>query len=122
MVTSNIEPILIVTGTLTAIAVVLLIAPSWTVRHAFGETLSGEASTLVARHWGLLLLCVGMLLIYSAFSPPIRKPVVILAVVEKAGFVAGVFGTSLRHHRVASVMAASDAAMALLYVLYLFGA
>src|SRR6516225_6221434 len=97
MITSNIEPILIVTGALTASAIALFIAPSWTICRLYGETLSGEPATGVVRHWGLLLFCVGTLLVSAAFHPILRNPAVVLASVEKAGFVACVFGTSLRH-------------------------
>ena len=121
MVTPYIEPVLIVTGAITATALALFVAPSWAVRYTFGELLPSAAMRVVARHWGLLLFCVGMLLIYSAYNPAIRKPAVVLASVEKAGFVACVFGTSLRRDRIASLMATGDAAMALLYVFYLFG-
>jgi len=121
VVTSNIEPILVVTGVLTALMLAQFIAPEWMIRRAYGETLSGEAATGMARHWGLLLFCVGMLLVYSAFHPVLRRPTVVIASVEKAGFVACVFGTSLRHSRIASLMATGDAAMTLVYMLYLFG-
>jgi len=121
MVTSYIEPILVVTGVITATMLAQFFAPSWMVRRTFGEPLSGTGTTLMARHWGLLLFCVGMLLVYSAFNPPIRKPTLVLATVEKAVLVACVFGTSLRHNRVVSLMAAGDAVMALIYVVYLFG-
>ena len=122
MITSHIEAILIVTGALTATMLVQFFAPSWMVRHTYGEAPSGTASIALARHWGLLLFCVGALLVYSAFHPELRKPAVVLASVEKAGFVACVFGTSLRKHPIASIMAAGDAVMTLLYVLYLAGA
>jgi len=46
---------------------------------------------------------------------------VVLASVEKAGFVACVFGTSLRQRRIPSIMATGDALMAVIYVLYLLG-
>ena len=121
MVASYIEPILVVTGILTATMLALFFAPSWMVRHTFGDPLSSEGTIVMARHWGLLLFCVGMLLVYSAFNPPIRRPTVILATVEKAAFVACVFGTSLRHNRLLSLMAVGDAVMALIYVVYLFG-
>jgi hypothetical protein len=76
---------------------------------------------VVARHWGLLLFCVGALLIYAGFHPAVRKPAVVLASVEKAGFVACVFGTSLRRRPAVAMMAAADAVMVLLYGLYLSG-
>ena len=121
MITSNIEAILIVTGVLTATMLAQFVAPSWAVRLAFGEAPSGPASMVLARHWGLLLFCVGALLVYSAFHIPLREPAVVLALVEKAGFVACVFGTSLRQRRIPSIMATGDAVMAVIYVLYLLG-
>ena len=121
VITSNIEAILIVTGALTATMLVQFVAPSWMVRHTFGEVPSGAASIALARHWGLLLFCVGALLIYAAFHPTVRESTVVLASVEKAGFVACVFGTSLRQRPIASVMAAGDAIMVLVFALYLSG-
>ena len=121
MVTSHIEAILIVTGALTATMLAQFVAPSWMVRHTFGEAPSGAVSAALARHWGLLLFCVGALLVYAAFYPALRGPAVVLASVEKAGFVACVFGTSLRQHPMAAIMAAGDAAMVLVYALYLVG-
>jgi hypothetical protein len=121
MITSNIEPILIVTGALTATAFIQFMAPSWMVRHVFGENLSGTATIVLARHWGLLLFCVGGLLVYSAFQPEVREPAVVLASVEKVGFAACVFSTSLRKRPIVLVMATADGAMVAIYVLYLLG-
>ena len=121
VITSKIEAILIVTGALTATMLAQFVAPSWMVRHTYGEAPSGPVSIALARHWGLLLFCVGMLLVYAAFHPPLRAPAVVLASVEKAGFVACVFGTSLRQRPIAAIMAAGDAVMVLVYVLYLVG-
>jgi hypothetical protein len=119
--TTNIEAILCLTGLLTAVIVVQFVAPRWVVRHTFGELPSDAISTTLARHWGLLLFCVGALLIYSAFHPQLRKPAVVLASVEKVGFVACVFSTSLRRRPMASIMAAGDAVMVIVFVLYLAG-
>ena len=100
---------------------VQFVAPLWTMRHTFAETPPGVVSIVIARHWGLLLFCVGVLLIYSAFHPTLREPAVVLASVEKAGFVVCVFGSSLRQKLVLSVMAAADALMVFVFALYLTG-
>ena len=121
MITSNIEVILIVTGVLTATMLAQFVAPSWTMRHAFGEVPSGTVGFVLARHWGLLLFCVGMLLVYSAFHPTLRQPAVVVASVEKVGFVACVFGSSLRQRRIPSIMAMGDGLMTVIYMLYLIG-
>jgi hypothetical protein len=97
------------------------VAPSWMVRHTYGETPSGPVSIALARHWGLLLFCVGTLSVYAAFHPALRAPAVVLASVEKVGFIACVFGTSLRQRPIAAIMAAGDTVLVLVYVLYLVG-
>ena len=121
MITSNIETVLIATGTLTASMLAQFVAPSWVLRHTFGEVPSGAVGITLARHWGLLLFCVGALLVYSAFHPTLREPAVVLASVEKVGFVVLVLGTSLRRRLMSSIMAAGDAVMVFVFALYLLG-
>jgi len=121
MIGAHIEFILIVTGALTAIALLQFIAPKQVLRMIFDEAPTDEVGLAVARHWGLLTFLVGALLIYAAFYPSIRGPTMIVAVIEKAVLGLGVFGTSLRKHSAASAIAAGDSLIALLYVLYLAG-
>jgi hypothetical protein len=121
VITSNIEAILMATGALSATMLAQFGAPSWMVRHTYGEAPSGPVSIALARHWGLLLCCVGTLLVYAAFHPALRAPSVVLASVEKVGFIACVFGTSLRQRPIAASMASGDTVMMLVYVLYLVG-
>jgi hypothetical protein len=118
VITSHIQIILIITGVLTATTLIQFIAPSWVLHHLYGEVPTGAAGIALARHWGLLLFCVGMLLIYSAFYPPLRDAAVVVASVEKVGFVALV-GTSLYQRPIALLMAAGDAVMVLFFALYL---
>jgi hypothetical protein len=118
VITSHIQIILIITGVLTATTLIQFIAPAWVLRHVYGEIPTGAASIVLARHWGLLLFCVGMLLVYSAFYPTLRDAAVVLASVEKVGFVALV-GTSLYQRPIALLMAAGDAVMVLIFALYL---
>lgn len=118
---SHIEGILVITGVLTASMLAQFVAPSWVVRHTFGNFSSDALTKMFARHWGLLLFCIGALLFYAAFHPCMRVPAVVLASIEKLGFVACVFGTSVRDQRMASVMAAGDAVMVILFVLYIAG-
>ena len=75
----------------------------------------------VARHWGLLTFLIGALLIYAAFHPLVRGPVMVVGVIEKAALGLGIFGTSLRSHPAAALAAAGDSLIALVYVLYLAG-
>jgi len=121
MIGAHIELILIVTGALTAIALLQFIAPASILRMIFGEATTDNVNLAVARHWGLLIFLVGALLVYAAFHPSVRGPVMVVAVIEKAALGLGVFGTSLRTHPVAVAIAAGDSLIALIYVFYLAG-
>ena len=121
MIGAHIELILIVTGAVTAIALLQFIAPAPVLRMIFGEAPTSKVGLAVARHWGLLTFLVGALLIYAAFHSSVRGPVMVVAVIEKAALALGIFGTSLRSHPAAASAAAGDFLIAIIYVLYLAG-
>jgi hypothetical protein len=121
MFAAHIELILVVTGAATAIAVGQFIAPVQFLRLTYSEAPVDPVSMALARHWGLLIFCVGVLLILAAFRPSIRAPVMVFAAIEKLGFAACMLGTSLRKRRGAAAMAAADLLMAVVYGLYFAG-
>ena len=121
MIAAHIEPILIVTGTVTAFTLIQLIAPLRILRTIFGETPTDAISLGLARHWGLVIFCVGVLLIYAAFHPAVRDPAMVFAATEKVALGTGVLGTSLRRHAVAAAIAAGDSLIALVYIANLAG-
>jgi len=121
MIGEHIELILIVTGAVTAIALLQFVAPAPVLRMIFGEAPTDKVGLAIARHWGLLIFLVGALLIYSAFHPSVRGPAMVVAVIEKAALGLGVLGTSLRKHPTAAAIAAGDSLIAFIYVLYLAG-
>src|SRR5262249_59468071 len=121
MIGAHIDIILIVTGALTAVALLQFIAPVPMLRMIYGDAPTDEISLALARHWGLLIFLIGVLLIYAAFHPAVRNPATLLAALEKIALGVGVFGTSLRKHPVAALIAAGDSLIALVYVLYLVG-
>ena len=123
MIATHIELILIVTGAAAATATMLsqFFAPLPVLRLIFGEAPTHVVSVALARHWGLLIFCVGAMLIYAAFYPPVRAPILLFAVIEKVGFGICVLSTSLRKQGIAAVLAGADLLIALVYVLYLSG-
>src|SRR5215467_2286134 len=102
MIATHIELILIVTGVVTATALSQFFAPLQMLRRIYGEAPTDGVSVALARHWGLLIFCVGALLIYAAFYPPVRVSVLVFAVIEKIGFGVCVLGTSLRRKGIAA--------------------
>jgi hypothetical protein len=119
MLVSHIDLILLLTGLATSGALVMCLAPTTTLKTLFGQAPSDTAGLLVARHWGLLIFLVGVMLIYSAYHAEIRMPVLIVAVSEKTAFALGVFVSTLHRCRLASVAACADACMAIVYIWYL---
>jgi len=121
MLTSQIDMILLLTGLATVGALVMVLAPTRTLRMLFGHTSSNTTSLLIARHWGLLIFLVGALLVYAASHAEIRGPVLIIAGIEKAAFALSVFLSPLRQYRMAFIAALADASMAAVYFMILLG-
>jgi hypothetical protein len=121
VISAHIEIILIVTGAFTAIAGLGFIAPVPVLGMIFGKAPGDELGLTLARHWALLVFLFGALLIYCAFHPAAREPIMLTAAIEKIALFAGVFGTSLRRHPIAAIIAAGDFVIALIYLLFLAG-
>ena len=121
MIGTHIEIILIVTGATTAMALAQFIAPASICRIIYGAAPTEVVGIALARHWGLLVFLVGVLLICAAFHPEIRGPVTLVAAVEKIAFGLGIFGTPLRRCPIAAGIAAGDTLIPIVYGLYLVG-
>ena len=67
MIGARVELVLIVTGAITAIALLQFIAPAPVLRTIYGESPTDEVGLAVARHWGLLTFLIGALLIYVLY-------------------------------------------------------
>lgn len=121
MISRYIKPILVVTGMVTASMIAAFFAPAVVLDHLFVGVPSDAVSLAVTRHWGLLVFCFGALLIWAAYRPELRKPVLILTIVEKVALVLGILLLPLALKLGAYVAAATDATCTALYLLYLAG-
>jgi hypothetical protein len=122
MITRSIRPILVATGALTAAdGIGGFLFPRNLFRLFFGVEASGEAVTLVTRHWAWLGFLLGALLVYAAFDLSLRFSVVVAATLEKIIFAGLVFTSLPNKSGIAKCVAAGDSFMALLYVLCLSG-
>src|ERR1700730_8558097 len=88
MLAAHIGAVLAVTGLITALPIILFIAPAPGLRLLFKLELADRAGLFIARHWGLLALTIGALRVYAPARPGGRLPVVLAALVERAGLVA----------------------------------
>jgi hypothetical protein len=119
VIETNISTILVVTGTLTALAGVGLVVPRQLLGVFFAEKTNDATVILMARHWSLLVALVGGLLIYAAYHPEARVPIMIVAIVEKLALGILVVASPLRKRLITMSVVCADAIMALLYVLFL---
>lgn len=114
--------ILIVSGLITAAAgLAALLSPRLFLRLGFGDGSAAISTVFFVRHWGVLIIAVGALTVYSAYAPAIRVPVLVAAAVEK--FAIGLlvlFGPLKRTVGMAAI-ALGDGFFAVLYVAYLAG-
>src|SRR5271156_6079254 len=119
MLAEHIKAILLVTGLATAGAVALFLAPATMMLLIFGQVPADSLSLVIARHWGLLVCLVGVLLVCAAFQPDIRVPILTVAIAEKAAFALSMFMSSFRRRPTVIVMALADTGMAVVYAAYL---
>ncbi|MEZ9658938.1 MULTISPECIES: hypothetical protein [unclassified Vibrio] len=85
---------LMVTGFLTATAFSTFLAPDWSMRTLFSynDTMMVNKEYLMGtyQHWGVMVGCIGVLLMFSAKYKSLRTSTMIYSAFEKSMFV-GIF-------------------------------
>jgi hypothetical protein len=121
-VTRYIDVILLVTGIVTALPILLFLFPTAGLKHLFKLGIDDATGRFFARHWGLMAFSVALLLIYAARDPELRQPVMLVALIEKAGLVAMIFAHwNQPHTRGLRGVALFDGSCVIVYALYLLG-
>jgi hypothetical protein len=119
---SFIEWILIISGLITAVAgLVALLFPYFQLRSTYAVENPPSIAVFFVMHWGAIIFVVGCLIIYSAYAPAIRVPVLIAAAFEKFAFGSLVFFGPVRRTSGMTTSAVVDGVFAILYVVYLVG-
>jgi len=122
MLTSSIGWILVVSGVITAgggLAALLL--PHLFLRLGFGVENPSSSSLFFVRHWGVLIFAVAALIVYSAYAPTTRTPILIAAAAEKFAMGLLVFFGPVKRTGAMTAIAIVDGTFAILYVVYLAG-
>lgn len=121
MLNEHISSLLVVAGVATAFPLVHFIFPAAGLRLLYKLEVRDEAGRFFARSWGLMAACVGGLLIYAAGHPGARAPIVLAAMLEKAGVV-GLIGADWKkpYTRGLRVVFAFDLACVLVFGLWLW--
>jgi hypothetical protein len=120
MIHRHMKAILLVTGLITMLPGLQFLAPALMLQQQ-GLSVSDDAGMLFARHWGLVVFCIGALLVYSAGRHEARRPIVTAGMVQKLGLVILV-AMNWSNPAVQGLQPAAifDAVCVVLYALYLF--
>jgi hypothetical protein len=104
----NIDWVLIVAGVGTCSMLFQAIAPRAAWRAVFGEEAQGAVAEFISRSWGVMIFAAGLLLIYAAWHPEVRFPILLYAIVGKLSFTLQVFAMPRFYRRLAFVLALAD--------------
>jgi len=114
--------ILVVSGLITAGAgLAALFFPDLFLRLGFRVESPISSLVFFVRHWGVLIFVVGALIVYSAYAPTIRAPVLVAAAIEKFAIGLLTFFGPMKPTSAMIAIASGDGAFAILYVAYLAG-
>jgi len=122
MLASSIGWILVVSGVITAGAgLAALLFPHLFLRLGFGVESPISSLVFFVRHWGVLIFVVGALIVYSAYAPTTRAPVLVAAAIEKFAIGLLTFFGPMKPTSAMTAIAIGDGVFAILYVAYLAG-
>ena len=122
MLASSIGWILVASGIVTAGAgLAALLFPHLFLRLVFGVESPISSLLFFVRHWGVLIFVVGALIVYSAYAPTTRAPVLVAAAIEKFAIGLLTFFGPMKPTSAMTAIAIGDGAFAIIYVAYLAG-
>jgi hypothetical protein len=107
-IVNNIDWILIVSGLGTCSVVSMALAPSFAMRSFFGVVEQGPVVNLIARSWGVMVFCAGLMMVYAAYHAEARLPILLYAIAGKMSFVAMVAATPVFRRQMAAILALLD--------------
>ena len=122
MLASSIGWILVVSGVITAGAgLAAFLFPHLFLRLGFRVESPISSLVFFVRHWGVLIFVVGALIVYSAYAPTTRAPVLVAAAIEKFAIGLLTFFGPVRRTTAMTAIAVGDGGFAILCVAYLAG-
>ena len=118
---SNFRWVMLIAGLLTCTMFLGLFSPQASLKSNFGETLEGPSYEIIVRNWAALIGLMGIMLIYGAFNPTVRRFSLVIAGISKIIFIILVLslGQSYLKFGVGTAVVV-DSIMIVLFIAYLF--
>ena len=117
MLASSIGWILIASGIITVGGgIAALVSPALFLRLGFGVEDPTASALFFVRHWGVLIVAIGALIVYGADVQAIRTPVLVAAAAEKFAMGLFVFFGPVKRIDAMTAIATLDGVFAIVYV------
>jgi phage-related minor tail protein len=117
---ANFKWIMLISGLLTCSMFLGLFSPQSSLKSNFGEELVEGAGNIIVRNWSALIGLMGIMLIYGAFKPAVRKFSLIIAGISKVIFIALVLSLGKQYMGFGvGTAVVVDAVMIFLFIVYL---
>lgn len=91
MITANISLVLYIIGAITSIPLLQFLFPSFYGGTVMGYNIERPEHKFYFAHWGLLVVCLCILMFWAAQEPIMQRPVIIAVMLEKAVLAIWVF-------------------------------
>ena len=117
---SNFKWVMLIAGLLTCTMFMGLISPEASVKSNFGDELEGSVFEIIVRNWAALIGLMGIMLIYGAFVPAVRRFALVMAGISKVIFIILVLSSGESYMKFGAGLAVIiDSVMIVLFVVYL---
>jgi hypothetical protein len=121
IIADHIYIILLISGAFTMLPIVVFLLPTRGPKLLFGVDAPDGAGGLFTRHWSLLAPSLAALLIYAAWHPELRAPLMLAAGIEKAGLIGLILADWKKPHTAhMRPILVFDLVIVLVYAVYLF--
>lgn len=84
---ANFKWVMLISGLLTCTMFLGLIAPQSQMTSNFGTSMEGPLAEIIVRNWSALIGLMGIMLIYGAFVPAVRRYSLVIAGTSKIIFI-----------------------------------
>ena len=112
---------MLISGVLTCTMFSGLFSPEASLKSNFGAPLEASVTGIIVRNWAALIGLMGIMLIYGAFVPAVRRFVLVITGISKIIFILLILSLGRSYLGFgAGTAVIADSIMVVLFIVYLF--